>query len=58
MDGSYSIGFSSEKTKVYIHPESVVFYLKQKPKTVVYNVVVTTKKTYLRDVSEVKISDK
>lgn len=58
IDGSYSVGFLAEKSKAFIHPESVVFYMKQKPKTIIYNVVVTTKKTYLRDVSEVKLSDK
>jgi len=36
-----------------IHPESIVFYRKKKPENIIYNEVIITKKTYLRDVSEV-----
>lgn len=54
-DGSYSLAIGAGKA--WIHPESVVFYSRVKPKCVVYNMVVTTKKTYLRDVSEIKISN-
>ena len=50
-DGSYTLGKSKEK--VYIHPESVLFSRKDKPKYIIYNSVVTTKKTYLREVTEV-----
>ncbi|CAD8086612.1 unnamed protein product [Paramecium primaurelia] len=35
----------------YIHPESVLF--NQKPKYVIYNEVILTKKVYLRDVTEI-----
>lgn len=36
-----------------IHPESVCFYLKKKPEFIIYNEVVITKKTYLRNVTEI-----
>lgn len=50
-DGSYTLARSKER--VFIHPESVLFTRKEKPKFIIYNSVVTTKKTYLRDVSEI-----
>lgn len=37
----------------YLHPESICFYSKNKPECIIYNEVVITKRTYLRDVTEI-----
>ena len=37
----------------YIHPESIVFYSKEKPMHLIYNSIILTKKIYLRDVTEI-----
>jgi hypothetical protein len=37
----------------YIHPESVLFQIKEKPEFIIFNEVILTRKVYLRDVTEV-----
>ena len=50
--GSYTIARSNQTGS--IHPESVVAHnMKYKPENVIYGEVVVTKKTYLRDVTEI-----
>eukprot|EP01017_Pseudomicrothorax_dubius_P045253 TRINITY_DN7800_c0_g1_i1.p1 TRINITY_DN7800_c0_g1~~TRINITY_DN7800_c0_g1_i1.p1 ORF type:complete len:662 (+),score=147.42 TRINITY_DN7800_c0_g1_i1:58-2043(+) len=54
-EGTYLTYGTNEK--VAIHPESVLFQGKAKPEHIVYNEVVVTTRTYLRDVSEVAAKD-
>ncbi len=37
----------------YLHPESILFYVKEKPEFIIFNEVVVTMKTYLREASEI-----
>jgi len=48
-DGKYKIYRSGQEAN--IHPESLVFYLPQKPTTIVFSQVVRTTKIYLKDVT-------
>lgn len=50
-DGFYLINKTGEKA--YIHPESLCFYLKEKPAVIVFNQIVKTTKTYLRDITPI-----
>ena len=54
-DGSYVLTKTNQNA--YLHPESLCFYLKNKPEYIIYNEVVITKKTYLRDVTEIAFTD-
>ena len=48
-DGNYTICFSGQVA--HLHPESMVFYLRPKPQTVLFYQVIRTSKIYLRDVT-------
>ncbi|KAL4468705.1 hypothetical protein ABPG74_005208 [Tetrahymena malaccensis] len=54
-DGTYTIIRSN--IQAYIHPESLLFYSKPKPEYIIFNEVVSTIKTYLRDITEIQFSD-
>ena len=51
-DGFYRIKDTYEKAK--LHPESVLFMARSRPKKVVFNTLITTTKTYINDVSEIQ----
>ncbi len=48
-DGRYKIYRSGQEA--FIHPESLVFYLPQKPQIIVFSQVVRTSKVYLKDIT-------
>ena len=48
-DGRYKIYRSGQEA--FIHPESLVFYLPQKPQLIVFSQVVRTSKVYLKDIT-------
>lgn len=50
-EGNYRINKTGEKA--YIHPESLCFYLKEKPPVIIFNQIVKTTKTYLRDITPI-----
>ena len=51
-NGSYTLSRSNQTSS--IHPESVLSHnIKYKPENIVYSEVVITKKTYLRDITEI-----
>lgn len=50
-DGRYKIFRSGQEAN--IHPESLVFYLPQKPTLVVFSQVVRTTKIYLKEITPI-----
>jgi hypothetical protein len=48
-EGKYTI-FKSGQT-AHIHPESICFYLPQKPSLIVFSQVVKTNKIYMKDIT-------
>ena len=48
-DGRYKLYRSGQEAS--IHPESLVFYMSQKPTVIVFSQVVKTAKIYLKDIT-------
>ena len=50
-EGKYKIYRSGQEAS--IHPESLTFYLQQKPTTLVFSQVVRTTKIYMKDITPI-----
>lgn len=53
-DGTYKIFKTNQQA--LIHPDSLLFYKKQKPEYLVFNEIVVTSKVYLRDLTDLQFT--